>query len=264
MSLPAPVSDAEALRIDSALTTLHLPGAKQAWRALVRDAALATPSLGSFLGAVLETELHTRAENALRQRLRQARFPVLKTLESFDFAAHPSVDKATILALASGDFVRRHHNVVCVGAPGTGKTHLAVGVGLCCVQAGYHVRFTTAVALAQELMAAAAEHRLPRVLATWRRADLVILDELGFIPLSREGSQTLFQFFADRYETRSVLITTNLPFGRWTDVFTDPHMTAALLDRVLHHAQILEHTGTSHRFAESLGRQTLPEGGGPP
>jgi DNA replication protein DnaC len=162
------------------------------------------------------------------------------------------VDKATVLALARGDFIRTHHNAVLVGGTGTGKTHVAISIGLCCLQAGYRVRFTTAVALANDLMAAAAEHRLTRVLATWRRVDLVILDELGFIPLSREGGQALFQFIADRYETASVLITTNLEFARWTEVFGDATMTAALLDRLLHHAYILEHTGNSHRFQESV------------
>jgi DNA replication protein DnaC len=114
------------------------------------------------------------------------------------------------------------------------------------------VRFTTVVALANDLMAAAAEHRLTRLLTSWRRVDLVILDELGFLPLSREGGQALFQFIADRYETAAVLITTNLEFGRWTEVFGDATMTAALLDRLLHHATIVQHTGASHRFAESV------------
>lgn len=228
---------------------------------MAQDAATSGHGVPAVLAALLEAELHNRAENAVRQRLRQARFPLTKTLESFDFAAQPSVDvdKATVLALARGDFVRAHHNAVLVGNTGTGKTHLAVGLGLACLQVGYRVRFTTAVALANDLMAAATEHRLTRVLAGWRRADLVILDELGFIPLSREGSQALFQFIADRYETASLLITTNLAFGQWTEVFTDPQMTAALLDRVLHHAQILEHSGTSRRFQESLGRQVSGE-----
>jgi DNA replication protein DnaC len=259
MAPPTGPSEAEALRIDAALTTLHMPGAKRSWRALAQDAATSGRGVSAVLAALFEAELHNRAENAVRQRLRQARFPVTKTLESFDFAAQPSVDKATVLALARGDFVRAHHNAVLVGNTGTGKTHLAVGLGLACLQVGYRVRFTTAVALANDLMSAAAEHRLTRVLAGWRRADLVILDELGFIPLSREGSQALFQFIADRYETASLLITTNLAFGQWTEVFTDPQLTAALLDRVLHHAQILEHSGTSRRFQESLGRQVSGE-----
>ena len=244
--------EADALRIEAALTTLHMPGARRAWRPLATDAGPAGPALTTYVALLLDEELQNRAENALRQRLRQARFPVTKTLDGFDFAAQPSVDKATVLALARGDFVRAHHNAVFVGGTGTGKTHLAIGVGLCCLQAGYRVRFTTVVALANDLMAAAAEHRLTRLLATWRRVDLVILDELGFLPLSREGGQALFQFIADRYETAALLITTNLEFARWTEVFGDATMTAALLDRLLHHATILEHTGNSHRFQESV------------
>jgi DNA replication protein DnaC len=244
--------EADALRIDAAFKALHLPGARRVWRPLAEAAGAHGPALTTYLATLLDEELQNRAENVLRQRLRQARFPVPKTLDGFDFAAQPSVDKATALALARGDFVRAHHNAVFVGGTGTGKTHLAIGVGLCCLQAGYRVRFTTVVALANDLMAAAAEHRLTRLLATWRRVDLVILDELGFLPLSREGGQALFQFIADRYETAALLITTNLEFARWTEVFGDATMTAALLDRLLHHATILEHTGTSHRFQESV------------
>jgi DNA replication protein DnaC len=252
----AAIPEADALRIDAAFKDLHMPGARRTWRALAAAADAPGLALTAYLAALLDEELRNRAENVLRERLRQARFPVTKTLDGFDFAAQPSVAKATVLALARGDFVRAHQNAVLVGGTGTGKTHLAIGIGLCCLQAGYRVRFTTAVALANDLMSAAAEHRLTRVLAGWRRADLVILDELGFLPLSREGGQALFQFIADRYETAAVLITTNLAFARWTEVFGDATMTAALLDRLLHHAHILEHTGDSHRFHERTRRPT--------
>ncbi len=258
-ALPPSVPEADALRIDTALKDLHMPGARRAWRALAAATGAPGPALTAYLAALLDEELHNRAENVLRERLRQARFPVTKTLDAFDFAAQPSVDKATVLALARGDFIRTHQNAVLVGGTGTGKTHLAIGVGLCCLQAGYRVRFTTAVALANDLMSAAAEHRLTRVLASWRRVDLVILDELGFLPLSREGGQALFQFIADRYETAAVLITTNLEFARWTEVFGDATMTAALLDRLLHHAHILEHTGDSHRFHERARHHTTED-----
>jgi DNA replication protein DnaC len=256
-----PPTDADVLRIDAACKALKLPGAQRAWRALAQDATASHQALPTFLAALLEAELANRAENVLHQRLAQARFPAHKTLDGFDFAAQPSLEKHTVLTLARGDFLRTHDNVVLVGNTGTGKTHLAIALGLCALQAGYRVRFTTVMHLANDLLAASAEHRLTRLLTSWRRTDLVILDELGFIPLAREGANALFQFFADRYERSSVLITTNLEFSRWTEVFGDAHLTAALLDRLLHHAHILEHTGTSHRFRESAQRHQ-PTGAG--
>ena len=242
----------DEVRIEAACKGLKLPGVSRLWRGLAREATQAGQSHAAFLAALLEAELQNRRENVLRQRLRDARFPVLKTLDTFDFTAQPSVDKGRILSLARGDFVRGHETVLHVGKPGSGKSHLGVSIGLGCLNAGYRVRFTTAVALANKLVAAAHEHHLPRTLRSWRRFDLVILDELGFLPLSRDGGHALFQFCADRYETGALLVTTNLEFSRWTEVFGDAEMTAALLDRLLHHAHIIEHTGESYRFRETM------------
>lgn len=188
--------------------------------------------------------------------MHEAHFPVVKTLDTFDFAAQPSVDKNKLLSLARAEFVKQRENVVFVGGPGTGKTHLATALGVAAIQVGVRVRFVTVAALANELEAAQAEHRLNRTLASWRRVECTILDELGFVPLSRDTAQLLFQFCADRYERGSLIITTNLDFARWTEVFGDAQMTAALLDRVTHRCHIIEHTGESYRFRESLRRKT--------
>ena len=244
------------MRVEAALKLLKMPGAARAWRALAREAQAQGQGYDAFLAALLEAELQSRRENRLNQHLRQARFPQVKTLDTFDFTAQPSVPKPRVLGLARGEFVKHGESVVFVGPPGTGKSHLATALGVACIQAGHRVRFTTVTALANDLLAARDDHSLTRVLRRWRAIPLVILDELGFVPLSRDGAQVLFQFVSDRYDHgRSVIVTTNLEFSRWTEVFHDAQMTAALLDRLTHRCHIIEHTGESYRFRESLQRQ---------
>lgn len=253
-------SAAYEVRLDACFKLLKMPGAARTWRALVRDAQAHGQTYEALLAALLEAELQSRRENRLNLHLREARFPQVKTLDTFDFTAQPSVAKPRILALARGDFVKNGQAVVFVGPPGTGKSHLATALGVACIQAGYRVRFTTVTALANDLLAARDDHTLTRVLRKWRAIPLVILDELGFVPLSRDGAQVLFQFVSDRYEYgRSVIITTHLEFSRWTEVFNDAQLTAALLDRLTHRCHIIEHTGESYRFRESLQRQAAQD-----
>lgn len=247
---------AHQLRVDAGLKQLKMPGAARAWRALVREAEGQGQGYDAFLAALIEVELQNRRENRLHTHLREARFPQIKTLDSFDFTAQPSVSKPRLLSLAGGEFLRNGEAVVFCGPAGTGKTHLACALGVACIQAGHRVRFTTVTALANDLLAARDDHTLTRVLGRWRAIPLVILDELGFVPLSRDGAQVLFQFVADRYShSRSLIVTTNLEFARWTEVFQDAHLTAALLDRLTHRCHVFEHTGESYRFRESLQLQ---------
>lgn len=167
----------------------------------------------------------------------------------------PSLDKGRVLALAEGRFSAAKENIVCVGESGTGKTHVATALGLAATYSGARVRFTTAITLAQELLAAADEHRLPRYLKGWQSAELVIVDELGYLPLG-PGAPLLFQFFAERYEAGSVIVTSNLEFSRWSEVFGDATLTAALLDRLTHHSHVLLFEGDSYRFRERSRRLT--------
>jgi len=254
-------SDPTEALIDLYCRQLRLPGLRAAYAAVVRDALRQQQSLPGFLAACLAQELEARRQHRLAAALQQAHFPSLKTLESFDFLAVPDLPKAKVLALAEGHFIRAHDNVVCLGPPGTGKTHLATALGLAAVQAGFTVRFVSAVTLSQELLLAQQEYRLPRYLKSWQRIDLVVLDELGYLGLG-PGGPLLFQFCAERYERGSLLITTNLDFSRWVEVFGDATLTAALLDRLTHHAQILLFQGESYRFRES--RQRGKEGSPPP
>lgn len=229
---------------------LKMPGLRRAFAATAREARNTGQDHTAFLASCLAQEVESRRESALQNRLGQARFPWVKTFDTFDFSAIPGLPKPKILALADGGFVKTKENVVLVGQTGTGKTHVAIALGICAIQAGYRVRFTTAVSLSQELLQAQTEARLPRTLKAWDRYDLVILDELGYLGLG-PGGPLLFQFCAHRYERRTVAITTNLEFSRWVEVFGDPNLTTALLDRVTHRAKILVFNGESYRFKES-------------
>lgn len=235
---------------------LKMPGLRKAYESLAREATHNDYSMIRFLSACLAEELESRKQSRLQTYTRQARFPVYKTLEEFDFTAIPSLPKQRVLALAGGQFIQAKENVVCMGGSGTGKTHLAISIGVSAIAAGYRVRFISVMQLVQELLQAEAEYRLPRYLRTWDKYDLVCLDELGYVSLS-QGGPLLFQFCADRYEKGSLLITTNLEFARWVDVFHDPTLTTALLDRLTHHSHILLFEGESYRFRESQKRSTI-------
>ncbi|QVL37697.1 IS21-like element helper ATPase IstB [Aminirod propionatiphilus] len=223
---------------------LRLPGVLSDYRHGGADM-----SPGDDLRESLEAESASRREKRLRNLLKSARLPYARSLSDYDFLRLPSLPKDKLLSLADGGFVGRGENLVLLGSSGTGKTHIAIGLAACCVAAGCSVRFTTALTLAQELLLAQDEHRLPKVLKSSDRYDLVIVDERGYLGLG-PGGAPLFQFFADRYERKSVCITTNLEFGRWPEVFGDATLTEALLDRLTHHAHIFVFKGESYRFAQ--------------
>lgn len=249
MGVSAATDPTQAL-IDLYCRELKIPGLRTQAASIARDATTQGQDYLAFLAACLSHELASRRQHRLAARLHLARFPTSKTLESFDFLAVPQLPKREVLALAEGNFIRTHANVICLGLPGTGKTHVAIGIGIAAIQAGYRVRFISAVALAQEMLLAQQEYRLPRYLKAWQKVDLVILDELGYLGLG-PGGPLLFQFCAEHYERGSILITTNLDFARWGEVFGDATLTAALLDRLTHHAHILVFQGESYRFKES-------------
>lgn len=240
---------------------LKLAGLRRDYAAVLREASSRGQGYAQFLVACLEQEIASRRQHRLTSRLQQARFPGLKTLEAFDFLALPQLPQPKVLALADGGFIRAQENVVCLGNPGTGKTHVAIGLGVAAIQAGYKVRFVTAVTLTQELLQAQQEYRLPRYLKSWQGFDLVILDELGYLGLG-PGGPLLFQFCAERYERGSLLITSNLEFSRWVEVFGDATLTGALLDRLTHHCHVLLFQGQSHRFRDS--RERVKEAAMPP
>lgn len=242
------------MAVDAYLRSLKMPGALREYRELARQAVLDGLAPIPFLEDVLGREMESRRQNQIAQRLRDAHFPYPKDLAGFDFTATPAVPKAKILALARGEFTREHENLVLIGPSGLGKTHLGLGICRQVIHQGYRARFTTVTALMNELLQAQSRFDLPKCLRLWARYDLIMVDEIGFVPLSVDGARLLFQFFAEMYERRSLLLTTNLEFSRWPEVFGDPVMTSALLDRLTHRAQLIVLSGESYRFREARER----------
>lgn len=240
------------------LKQLHLNRMARDCTSAAREAEQRGLGYLGYLQGLLEGELAQRHEQRLRQRLKAAAFPYQKRLEDFDFSLVPSVSKVRLLELAQGAFLAGHDNVLFIGPSGMGKTHLLMGLGRSLCLAGYRVLFRSAVTLATELEVAHKELRLPRVLAQYRRFDLVLVDELGYLPFSKPTAELLFQFFSDRYERASVALTSNLAFAQWTQVFGNEQMTAALLDRLVHRSHILAMEGESFRFRQSLQQKDDP------
>jgi DNA replication protein DnaC len=236
------------------LKRLRLPTMGRQYKKLAQEAAQQNRPYEDYLLSLLELEVAQRDENTQKRLIAQARFPYIRALDQFDFSAVPSVNKARVLELAKGEYLAKKENAVMVGNMGTGKTHVAIALGLLACRQGKKVRFTTATALINDLVEAQEQHALGRRLAQLQKLDVLILDEVGFVPFTPDGARLLFQVCADRYLKGSLLVTTNLEFARWVEVFGDERLTGALQDRLTHHCHVLEFNGDSYRFKESLRR----------
>jgi DNA replication protein DnaC len=246
------MADNKNMLLRANLKQLKLPAMGAEFEKLAREAAAANEGYEPYLLRLTELEVAARASNAVQARIRGAGFPLAKDFDTFDFTAVPSLSKPKLLELARGEWIEQRTNACFIGSPGTGKTHLAIALGLAACRQGKRVRFATAATLVTRLEEAQKQYQLDRVLAQLDRIDLLICDELGYLSFSRAGAELLFQMFADRYERRSLLVTSNLAFSEWGQVFQGERMTAALLDRLTHRCQIFEMNSESFRFRESM------------
>jgi len=250
------MSDTPQVLLQHHLRKLKLPTFQSEHAKLARQCAAEGKDHVQYLLRLCELELIERERRMIERRIKAAKFPATKSLDSFDFKAIPSLNKALTMELARCAFVDRRENIIALGPSGTGKTHVALGLGLAACQKGLKVRFTTAAALVHELIEAADERRLQRLQKNLAGQDLLIIDELGFVPLSKTGAELLFEIISQSYERGSIIITSNLPFDEWTEVFGSERLTGAILDRLTHHVHILEMNGDSFRLRESRKTKT--------
>ena len=255
---PAATPAPPAVLLAHHLKELRLPTCLREYERLAQQCAQEGVDHVRYLLRLVEMELIDRERRLIERRIKAAHFPVAKSLDAFDFLAIPSVNKPLVMDLARGGYIDRHENVIAVGNSGTGKTHLALGLGLAACQRGYTVLCTTAASLVNTLMEARDEKHLLRYQRALTRVQLLIVDELGFVPLSKTGAELLFEVFSQRHERGSTMVTSNLPFDEWTEVFGSQRLTGALLDRLTHHVHLLTCNGDSYRLADAKRRRAKP------
>ena len=245
------MTDTPQVLLEHHLKKLKLPTFWSEHGKLARQCAAEGKDHVQYLLRLCELELIERERRMVERRIKAAKFPATKSLDSFDFKAIPSLNKMLVMELARCEFVTRRENIIALGPSGTGKTHAALGLGLAACQKGMRVRCVTAAALVHEMIEAVDERRLQRLQKQLAAQDLLIIDELGFVPLSKTGAELLFEVISQRYERGSIIITSNLPFDEWTEVFGTERLTGAILDRLTHHVHILEMNGDSFRLRQS-------------
>jgi len=225
----------------------------------IRQAKEGSLDYTEFLLNLTDLEIATRMENGRKRRIRDAKFPLLKPIETFKFEAAPELDLRLVKELLSGEYLKEKRNIIFIGKSGTGKTHLATALGMAACGQGIRTRFTTGCELANELIEARSERSLKRTINRFFGYGLLIVDELGYVPFTQEGAQLLFQVLAERHERKPVIITSNLGFGDWTQIFGDPTLTAALLDRVTHKAHIINCSWESYRLKDTLSKKRVKD-----
>jgi len=237
------------------LKQLKLPTVLREYGKVARECARDGVDHPRYLLRLIELELIDRERRTIERRIKAARFPAVKSFDTFDFTAIPSLNKMLVLELARCEFILRRENVIALGNSGTGKTHAALALGLAACQKGFTVAFTSAAALVHQLMEARDERRLLKQQRDLQAVKLLIVDELGYVPLSQTGAELLFEVFSQRYERGSTIVTSNLPFEEWTSVLGSERLTGALLDRLTHHVHILTMNGDSYRLRQSAGQR---------
>lgn len=243
---------AQLERLQEQMAKLRLTKSRERLEALLQDAVAKELSYADFLDQLLTEEIVSKTAKNVSMRTNLARFPFVKSLESFDFGYQPSLDKKQVHNLASCHFIEHGENVVILGPPGVGKTHLSVALGLAAIEHGYRVLFTTAAAMIAALTRALNEGRLEDKLKTYTVPRLLIIDEIGYLPIDQAGANLFFQLISRRYERGPLILTSNQSFGSWGEVFGDRVIATAILDRVLHHAITINIRGNSYRLKDKL------------
>ena len=246
--------DPSTLLLEHHLKVLKLPTFVRDYASVAAACAQERCDYPAYLLRLTERELIERERKAAERRIKDARFPVLKTIGSFDFKAQASINEPLVRELLVGEYITRRENVLLVGNPGTGKTHLATALGHTACAQGRRVRFMTTSGLVTQLLEAREDRSLRRLLKQMERIELLILDELGYVPFSKAGAELLFDVISRAYERTSVIITTNLPFENWTEVLGSERLTGAMLDRLTHRVHILEANGESYRLKDAKAR----------
>ena len=251
------------LLLEHHLKELKLPTILREYAAVAGVCSNERADYPTYLLRLCERELIDRERRAAERRIKAARFPVIKTLDSFDFTAQPSINESLVRELMSGEYIQKKENVLLVGTSGTGKTHVASALAFAACAQGCRVRFFTVGGLVRMLLEAREERQLERMLKQLQRQDLLLLDELGYVPFSKPGAELLFEVVSRAYERTSLIVTTNLPFENWPEVCGSERLTGAMLDRLTHRVHILEANGESYRLRQSkrrLKRQDKPDG----
>lgn len=240
--------------LDHYLKQLKLPTMLREYKPIAQACAQEDQDHISFLLRLSERETIEREQRAAERRIRAAKFPVLKTLDTFDFKAQPSINRTLVNELMRGEYLDAHENILFMGNPGTGKTHIATALGHAACAQGKRVRFFSVMALVNELLEARQDRQLERLLKRTEKLHLLVLDEFGYVPFSKAGAELLFEVASRAYERQSLIITTNLPFEAWTEILGNERLTGALLDRVTHRVHIIEANGESFRLKDAKKR----------
>lgn len=237
------------------LKQLRLPTILREYQTTAHACAKENKDHISYLLQLVERETFEREQRAAERRIKSAKFPIIKTLDTFDFAAQPGINKTLVRDLMRGEYLEQHENILFLGNPGTGKTHLATALGHAACAQGKRVKFMTVTGLITQLLEAREERKLDRLLGRLEKLHLLILDEFGYVPFSKAGAELLFEVISRAYERQSIIMTTNLPFEQWTEILVNERLTGALLDRITHRVHIIEANGQSFRLKDAKKRQ---------
>lgn len=238
--------------VKTKLKLLYLSGCSKEIDEIIREAEEKNSSYYDFLNSLLEVELEARNIRKRERLIKGANFPLLKNIVDFDFSIRPNLDKHKILSLCDGSFLENRENIIFIGNPGVGKTHLSISIGNELCRKSKQFLFTTATGLINKLREAKDEKALSRFIKSSNKYDLIIIDEIGYFPYEKDSSELFFQYISEKYEKKSLMITTNLPFSKWNEIFYTERLTTAILDRIIHHCEIVEISGESFRFSQSV------------